>query len=199
MVKGGAYSETKSTDKDVWVGLEFRKRNSCEPPQTTTATAPSHPAWMSVLHDRCRGPALATSKPRWALKGQTCWINIFSLIPDFQPSLHIYNTDQIARLMSCIYTSGQTGPLQPKRHNVSISKQTSSGLAACAPGLEDVLIKLCDSQDGETVQKHNRGELSRKDSSTHNSPTRQKVGVWTSVGVTYFFTCSTSACSCTCT
>lgn len=90
--------------------------------------------------------------------------------------------------MSCIYTSGQTGPLQPKRHNVSISKQTSSGLAACSPGLEDVLIKLCDSQDSETVQKHNRGELSRKDSSTHNSPTRQKVGVWTSVGVTYFFT-----------
>lgn len=55
--------------------------------------------------------------------------------------------------MSCVYTSGQTWCLQPKRHDISISKQTSSGLPACSPGFKDVLIKLFDSQDSKTVQR----------------------------------------------
>lgn len=44
--------------------------------------------------------------------------------------------------MCCIYASGQTYRIQPKRYDICISKQTSSGLPACSPGFEDVLIKL---------------------------------------------------------
>lgn len=51
--------------------------------------------------------------------------------------------------------------LQPRDHDVPISKQTSSGPATCSPDRSDVLIMLYDSRDSETVQKEtvmNSGE-----------------------------------------
>lgn len=60
--------------------------------------------------------------------------------------------------------------LQPRDHDVSISKQTSSDPATCSTGLSDVLIMSCDSQDSETVQKETVMNSEKKDSLTLNGP-----------------------------
>lgn len=92
------------------------------------------------------------------------------------------------------YTSGQKYCLQP--NDISVSKQTSSGFPACSAAFKDVLIKLCDSQDSESVQKNNRDELSGEDGSIHNSLIQHKniyIKIWSRCLDKCGSTCSTSA------